>query len=87
VVTTVLAWLAELAAIPEMRDQIEPLRSGFRELHRKGDDCPDHAELFEGLAWIAGRQDKTPIERYEQMVKLRNLTGKVIIDMKSFTGW
>jgi hypothetical protein len=83
----VLKWLGELAALPDMREHIELLRRGFRELHRKGDDCPDHAEFFEGLAWIAGRTDKTPLERYEQMIKLSELKGRVIVDMKEFTGW
>jgi hypothetical protein len=43
--------------------------------------------LFEGCGWIAGRQDKTPVERLEMINKLCAVDGPVILDMREFTGW
>jgi hypothetical protein len=84
---TIAVWLAELSTLPNMGEHVEELWEELHELYREGDHVPDAVELFDGIEWIAARQDKTPVERLKQVARLIKLDGRVILDMKTFTGW
>lgn len=72
------AWLGDEVA--------DAMAKALNAIDIEGDGVPDACAFMQAVEWILA-EPRTVREKFELIDRLRNLNGKVTINMREFSGW
>jgi hypothetical protein len=78
-------FMLELCGSPFASSVVE-INSALEQLDLEADGNPDAERLLKALEIVASKS--TPVaERLEEMSKITGLKGKVVVEVRGWTGW
>jgi hypothetical protein len=80
-------FIKEMLGDPELAPLAAEFNRALTALDIEGDYNPHALQLFEGVMWIINHRERPVAERAQKVLELVSMKGKVVVNMREFSGW